>query len=69
MVTSLLLGYVGSDDSQRTVVDDIGVAPISAPETEPGGVQDVDPGLEPTPEGATPEGGAEPDPGSEEPQS
>ncbi len=51
MVTSLLLGYVGSDESARTVVDDIGVAPVEAPaddaEAAPGIVEDTDPGLEP----------------------
>lgn len=55
MVTSLMLGYVGSDEGARTVVDDIGVAPIEAPAEEeaapaPGVIEDTDPGLEPEPE-------------------
>ena len=52
MVTSLLLGYASSDESERTVVDDIGVAPIEAPAEEeaapaPGVIEDTDPGLAP----------------------
>ncbi len=62
MVTSLLLGYASSDESERTVVDDIGVAPIEAPAEEeaapePGVIEDTDPGL------AAPE---EPEPGESE---
>lgn len=68
MVTSLALGYVASDASEQTVVDDIGVAPTAAPAEEPapepGGVQDTDPGLEPAPEGES----AGEEPPAEEPE-